>query len=124
MALFTSPLVLNDGVASRTFSFRSQQPDKKSVIGDYIEDAAAIADESLIVVKHDSSGSVPRHLLQRSTSVIPASASDGVRKRITINLTVTAHPDFTAAEVAKEYAIMLDACAESGVLSGLLSSKI
>lgn len=124
MALFTSPVVLNDGTNSRSFSFRSQQPDKKSVVGDYIEDAAAIAAESLIVIKHDTSGSVPRHLLQRSTSVVPTGSSDGVRKRITINLTVTASPDFTSAEVEKEFNLLVDACGETGLLAGLLSSKI
>jgi len=46
MGLFTNPVVLNDGVGARTFSFRAQQSDKKSIVGDYIEDAAAIADES------------------------------------------------------------------------------
>lgn len=123
MGLFSSPLVLNDGTADRTFTWRSQQPDKKSVVGDYIEDAASIASESLIVVKHDKSGSVPRHLLQRTAWVAPA-AGDGTLKRITINLTVVADEAFTAAEVLKEFTLMRDAMGEANVVSGLLSSKL
>lgn len=124
MALFTTPLVLNDGTVARTFSFRSQQPDKKSVVGDYIEDAAAIAAESLFVVKHDNSGSVPRHLLQRTEYSVPAAATDGLRRRQTINLTIVADPLFTAAEVLKNYTLMVDAMAEANVLSSMLSSKL
>lgn len=124
MGLLTTPLVINDGAANRTFTFRSQQPDKKSVVGDYIEDAAPLAAESLIVVKHDKSGSVPRHLIQRTTWVIPA-AGDGVtRKRITVNTTVVADESFTAAEVGKEVMLMRQVLAEANVVSGLLSSKI
>lgn len=124
MALFTSPLVLNDGAVARTFSFRSQQPDKKSVVGDYIEDAAPIAAESLFVVKHDSSGSVPRHLLQRTERSVPAAATDGVYRRMTINLTIVADPLFTSAEVLKNFTLMVDAMAEANVLASLLSSKL
>lgn len=124
MALFTSPLVLNDGTENRTFSFRSQKPDKKAIVGDYIEDAAAIAAESLLVVKHDLSGSVPRHLLQSTELAVPASATDGVRKKITVNITVTAHPDFTPAEVGKRFSLLTDAIAETGFLTGFMSSKL
>lgn len=124
MGLFTSPLVINDGVADRTFTFRSQQPHKTSVVGDYIEDAASIAAESLLVVKHDKSGTVPRHLLQRTVWVAPAASTDGALKRITINLTVVADEAFTSAEVTKEFLLMRDAMGETGVVAGLLSSKI
>lgn len=124
MALFTSPLVLNDGTVSRTYSFRSQQPDKKSVVGDYIEDAAALAAESLIVVKHDSTGSTPRHLLQFSIWLVPASSTDGVRKRITINTSIMADPAFTAAEVEKQHKLSIDAQQETGFVAGMLSAKI
>jgi len=124
MGLFTNPVVLNDGAASRTFSFRSQQADKKSVVGDYIEDAAAIAAKSLLVIKHDNSGSVPRHLLQRTTYVVPASATDGVRKPITVNFTTMSDPAFTAAEVEKEVKILVDATQETGFVQGFLSGKL
>lgn len=124
MALLTTPLVLNDGTDDHTFSYRSQQPDPKSVVGDYIEDAAPLAAESLIVVKHDKSGSVHRHLLQRKIKRLPSAAVDGVLKRITINLTVVADPAFTAAEVEEEFAMCQELYAESGLLAGLLQNKI
>lgn len=124
MALLTTPLVINDGASDRTFSFRAQQPDKKAVVADYIEDAAALTAESLIVVKHDTSGSVYRHLLQRKIKLLPVGATDGVLKRITINLTVTADPAFTIAEVSPEYVLFLDLLAETGLISALLQNKI
>jgi hypothetical protein len=124
MSLLTTPLVLNDGSSDHTFSFRAQQPDKKSVVADYIEDAATIASKSLIVVKHDTSGSVPRHLLQRTIYREPAAASDGVLRRITINLTVVADPLFTIAEVEEEFNIVRDLVDEADLIDGLLQNKI
>lgn len=124
MALLTTPLVLNDGTANRTFSFRAQQPDKKSVVADYIEDAAPLTAESLIVVKHDSTGSVNRHLLQRKVRVLPAGATDGVRKRITLNLTVTVDPAFTIAEALPEFILFKDLLAETDLFAKLLQSTI
>lgn len=124
MALLTTPLVLNDGTANRTFSFRAQQPDKKSVVADYIEDAAPLTAESLIVVKHDSTGSVNRHLLQRKVRVLPAGATDGNLKRITLNLTVTVDPAFTIAEALPEFTLFKDLLAEPDLFAKLLQSTI
>lgn len=120
MGLFTNPVVLD----TRSFSFRSQQQDKKSVVGDYIEDAASIAAESLLTVKHDSTGTTPRHLLQRSIWRVPAAATDGILRRITVNLTITADKLFTAVEVQDELDIIVDACGETGFVSGMLTSKL
>lgn len=120
MGLFTNPVVLD----LRSFSFRSQQSDKKSVVGDYIEDAASIASESLITVKHDNTGTTPRHLLQRSIKKVPAAATDGVLRRITINGTITCDKLFTAAEVQDEVDVFIDAWGEANIVSGLLTSKI
>lgn len=127
MSLLTSPLVLVDGaVANRTFSFRAQQPSKKGIVADYIEDAAAIADDSLIVVKHDDSGSSTRHLLQRRYSVVPASlaATTAERKRMTFNFTVVADSEFTVSEVENEFTLFLDLLAETDLIDGLIQSKI
>lgn len=125
MGLFTNPVVLNDGVdATRNFSFRSQRNDPKSIVGDYIEDASQpIAANSLLVVKHDTRA-VPRHLLQRIIDRIPAANTLGQRKRITVNLTITADPEFTDAEVQTEVNILIDAAQESGFVAGMLQSKL
>lgn len=125
MGLFTNPVVLTDGVdATRNFSFRAQRADTKSVVGDYIEDSSQpIAAESLLVVKHDTRNT-PRHLLQRSIKRVPASATDGIRKLITANLTITCDPAFTDAEIQTEINILIDAAQESGFVNGMLSSKI
>lgn len=125
MGLFTNPVVLTDGVdTTRNFSFRAQRADNKSVVGDYIEDSSQpIAANSLLVVKHDTR-SVPRHLLQRQIDRIPAAATDGTRRKITVNLTITADPLFTDAEIQTEVNILIDAAQEAGFVLGMLSSKI
>ena len=123
MALFTNPVALNDGVADKTFSFRAQLPDKKAVVGEWIETAASIAEESKLVVKHDaSSPTVRRRLLQRSINVLLA---DGVtRKPVTCNLTVTYHPSHAEADVAKAMKIVADGVAEAGFTTNFLRGLI
>lgn len=123
MGLFTNPLVINDGVGDRTFSFRAQQPDKNSIVGDYIEDAAALAAESLLVVKHDPRPAAPRHLFQTSIFKAPA-AGDGTLKRITVNTTITADPLFTVAEVTPQFVLHKDALSEADFVASMLQSKI
>lgn len=124
MGLFTDPMTINDGVGDRIFSFRAQQPDTKSVVGDYIEDAAAIAAQSLIVVKHDTKPTAPRHLVQRTIHIVPAANGDSELKRVTLNFTLTCDKEFTVAEVTPEFELFLDALGETSFLSGLMSSKI
>lgn len=124
MGLFTDPVVLNDGAGDRTFSFRAQQPDNKSLVGDYIEDAAALAEESLLVVKHDLKSTAPRHLLQTTIMAVPAAGVAGVYERITINTTVTAHKLFTVAEVSPQFVLHQDALAEASFIANFLSGKI
>lgn len=123
MGLFTNPVVLNDGVADKSFSFRAQLPDKKAVVGEWIEVAAPLADESKIIVKHDaSSPTVRRRLLQRTINVLLA---DGVtRKPVTCNLTVTYHPSHNEADVAKSVKITADAIAEVTFIANFLRGLI
>jgi len=125
MGLFTNPVTLTDGVdVTRIFSFRAQRADSKSVVGDYIEEGPAIAEESLLVVKHDSRNT-PRHLLQRSTKRRPAAnAADTPLLPITINVTITADAAFTPAEIQTELNITIDACQEANFVSGMLSGKL
>lgn len=125
MPLFTNPVTLNDGSANRVFSFRGQIPDSKSIVGSWIEPAAAIEANSELVVKHDTSGNTPRHLLQRSTYVHPsANTEDTALKRITVNVTIQAANDFTDAEIQKEVNLIIDALAESSWLANFRRSMI
>lgn len=123
MALFINPVILNDGVADKTFSFRAQLPDKKSVVGEWIEPAASLLEDSKIIVKHDTaSPTVRRRLLQRSITTL---IGDGVtRKPITCNLTVTYHPTHSEADVAKAMKLIADAVAEAGFTTNFLRGLI
>lgn len=126
MGLFTSPLVLTDGVdTTRNFSFRAQVADAKSVIGEYIEDGPSIAEESLLVVKHDTRSSTPRHLIQRKTNRHPAAnTADTILKPMTVNLTFNGSKDFSAAEWQTELNILIDAAQEANFVAGMLAGKI
>lgn len=129
MGLFSDPMTLNDGsgvspAGDRIFSFRSQRPDNRSVIGDYIEDAAESSASSLITVKHDLRATTAyRALVQRVYKLAPA-AGDGTLYQITQNYTLVASPLFTVAELTPEFTIFTAALAESGLLAGLRAKKI
>lgn len=121
MGLFTNPVVLD---TAHTFSYRGQVYDKRSQIGEYIETAATIASESLLRVKHDPNGAVPRHLLQRSVKRVPAAGVAGEYKRITVNFTVVADPLFTDTEVSEETAILIDALGEANFVKYFLTNQM
>lgn len=123
MGLFANPVTLNDGSGDRIFSFRSQRPDNRSVIGDYIEDAAATAAQSLITVKHDlRATTAPRALIQRYIKKVPAAGTEYLG--ITQNYTIVASSLFTVAELTDEFTLFLDALSEASILTGLRSKKI
>ena len=123
MGLFTNPVVLNDGTADKTFSFRAQLPDKKAVVGEWIEAGAPLAEDSKIIAKHDtSSPTVRRRLLQRVTNALLA---DGVtRKPVTCNITVTYNPLHPEADVAKVVRVITDAVAEPTFVANFLRGLI
>lgn len=120
MSLFTTPLVLD---TDHIFSYVGQEFEKKSVIGVYTEDAAAMAAESKLKTKHDSTGAAPRHLLQRTVKRVPTVDSTAGLRRITINFTITADSLFNATEVAEEVAILVDAVSEANFVASMLLSK-
>lgn len=125
MGLLANPVTLNDGSGDRIFSFRSQRPDNRSVIGDYIEDAATTASSSLITVKHDlRATAAPRALIQRFIKKVPAASSTGEYVGITQNFTLVASSLFTVAELTDEFTLFLDALSETGILAGLRARKI
>jgi len=122
MGLLSNPVTLNDGVGDRIFSFRSQEPDSKSVYGVYIETAAALSADSRINVKHDSNSATPRHLFQRSTYLVPAAGTELLR--VTQNYTLTCSKLFTIAEITPEFVLFKDALAEASLIDGLMGSLI
>lgn len=125
MGLFTNPVALTDGTDTRTFAYRAQLADVKSVGADYIESAASSAAKSLLVVKHDMRTATIRNLLQRTTKVHPAADTDtDDLLPITVNFTVTAHESFSEAEIQKEVNILLDALAEANVVKSMRSGII
>lgn len=97
MGLFTSPVTFTVNTAARIFSFRAQLPDAKSVVGEWIEDAAALSKASKLTIKHDtSSKTVVRSLLKYSKN---EAIADGVTlKPMTVNLTLICHPEHSAAQ--------------------------
>lgn len=125
MGLFTNPVVLSDGTANHTFSFRSQKFDPKYMIGEYIEDAASIESDSKLVTKHDTTKSVTRHLLQRRVLLHPAAnTEDTILEPVTVNITVTCDKAFSLAEVQPQVNILLDACTKANFLRNMLLSML
>jgi hypothetical protein len=102
MGIFTNPVTINDGTDDHIFAYRRQLADSNIIGSDYVESAADPASKSTLTVKHDVRSSVPRHLLQRSVYKIPAADPDGVLRRITVNITITAHELFSEAEIQPE----------------------
>lgn len=125
MSLFATPMTCNDGTADHVFSFRSQRPDPKSIVGDYIEDAAEPSAESLITAKQDIRSKTPRSLIQRRVNRHPAAnTADALLLPITMNFTMVADKAFSVAELEEEFNILIAALSKSGVISGLRSKKI
>lgn len=124
MPLFTNPVTLNNG-ADHIFIFRSQLYDssaKKAIIGEWIESAAPLADDSKIVVKHDSSSAtVRRRLVQRKVN--RATTTRGLRP-ITINVTIAYDVEHTDAHVEAEIALVKDIFAEATFAANLLDGLI
>ena len=119
MPLFTDPVFLNDGVANRTFTFRAQiDSPKKTASGEWVEPSAPLAEDSKLVIKHDSSNSVMRRRLLQRTS--KAAVSDGTLKPITINITITHHCEHAKADIAKQFALTKDATNEAAFLDNFL----
>lgn len=122
MPLFTDPVTINDGAADRSFSFRAQIADSKSIVGEWIEPAAALSASSKFVVKHDETKTdVRRRLLQR---VENAAILDETLRPITVNFTVTHHPEHTEAQITAEVTLALNALGIATTLPALLDGLI
>lgn len=97
MGLFSSPVTFTVNTVARVFNFRAQLPDNNSVVGEWIEPAAALSAASKLIVKHDTSKTtVRRSLLQYSCK---KTIADGITlKPMTVNFTLICHPEHTAAQ--------------------------
>lgn len=124
MPLFSNPVTLNNG-ADHIFTFRSQVFDssaKKAIVGEWVEGAAPLIDDSKLVVKHDSSSAtVRRRLLQRKVN--KATTTRGYRP-ITINITVAYDTEHTNAQVEAELLLVKDALAEATFAANFLGGHI
>lgn len=124
MGLLSNPMTINDGtgvspVGDRIFGFRSQRPDNRSVVGDYVESAAESSAMSLITAKHDLRATTAlRALIQRTYKKAPA-AGDGTLYQITQNYTLVASPLFTVAELTPEFTLFKAILAQANLLAGL-----
>lgn len=124
MSLFTNPVTLNNG-ADHIFTFRSQVLDssaKKAIVGEWIESAAPLVDDSKLVVKHDSSSAtVRRRLLQRKVN--KSTTTRGYRP-ITVNITVAYDVEHTVSQVEAELLLIKDALAEANFAANFLGGHI
>lgn len=122
MPLFTDPVSLTDGTNAHSFTFRAQIPHKTSIIGEWIEPASDIASASQIIVKHDTtSATVKRRLLQR---IVNLPINDGSVKPITVNFTITHHPEHDLVDVQKQVNIAVDALTEVSFVNNFLQGLI
>lgn len=129
MALFSDPVVLNDGVdAARSFEFGGQIKDTiAQKASEWIETGADSQAESRIHVKHmEAKSGQKRHLVQTAMLYDTDTDADGNVKLapIVINTTVSHDPRALEADILLQFTLHLDALAESGVLAGLVRSRI
>jgi hypothetical protein len=129
MALFTDPVVLDDGVdAARSFEFGGQVKDSiASKASEWIETAADAQSESKIMVKHmEANSGQKRHLVQTAMLYDTDTDADGNVKLapIIVNTTVSHDPRALEADILLQFTLHLDALSETGVLAGLVRNRI
>jgi hypothetical protein len=124
MGLFTSPLVINDGTADRTFTYRAQLSISDSTASEYIEAAADSSARSNLTVKHTvSKTGRPRHLLQRS-QFLTINDADDTLDSIVINLTIASNSNHTDAQVAAQVALVAECLAEANFVANMRRNMI
>lgn len=129
MGLFSDPVVLNDGVdAARSFEFGGQVKDSiAQKASEWIETAADSHAASKISIKHmEAKSGQKRHLIQTSMLYDTDVDADGNTKLapIVVNTTVSHDPRALEADILLQYTLHLDALAETGVLAGLVRTRI
>lgn len=120
MPLFTNPVTLNNGSA-RVFNFRAQLPHAKQIIGEWIESGVAVVSAYFIRVKHDVTATRCRRLI---SVVVNKPILDGTLKPITVNKTLTHHPEHTTAQC--DEVMMMDKAIVSvaGITTPLVQGQI
>lgn len=125
MSIFTTPIVINDGVADSTFVFRFQVPDKsgKLIIGEYFEPAASLASQTKLMIRQDISKSNQRRSLCSFGEQITVTDVIG-RKPIVLSISLLYHPEHAKAAVSRVANIGLNALREPGALDSFLQGQI
>lgn len=114
MGLLTSPLTVQDAsAANHIFTYRSQITEKNSVVGDYVELAADPSAESKLLVKHDMSKAVYRHLIQRRINITVGTAV----LPLTLGFTVTGDKLIPTATINENFVLFKDVLNEANFLS-------
>lgn len=126
MGLFTTPLVINDGTADRTFDFLYQTPG--DLLGSvYNEPAGSSINQSKLSAQHTTAKSGrERHMLQSSEEVdlVNPGADDPSIDSIVINLSVAHHPLHAATDVEKRVLLLLAAAGITGITAKLMQKSI
>jgi len=125
MALFTVPLVINDGSADRTFNWLRQVPGE--IGGLYTEPAAAASAASTLKTGHSTQkNGRERHLCQRSEQVALTDPGDNdpALDVIVVNITVSHHPKHASAAVEKEVKLLLAAAGVTGFTAAMMRGEI
>lgn len=125
MPVFTTPIVINDGIADSTFVFRCQIPDKtgKLIIGEYIEPASPMSNNTRLLVRHDISKTTQRRSLCSFGEQKIVTEIIG-RKPIVFNATMLYHPEHPLADVKRVLNLGLNALREPGALDAFLQGQI
>lgn len=123
MGLLTSPQVINDGVADRTLVFRGQIPSKDgSLVGEYVEPAAALASQSKLLGKHSETSKVVRSVVQSSEIEYDA---EGIELgRVTVNVSFVYGKANTSAFIKKRAKIATNAVNLAGVMDNILLKMV
>lgn len=122
--VFINPVTLNDGTADRSFAFRAQITDKsgKSIVGEWIEPAAPIADDSKITIRHDVSSTKVRRRNMRVSSMALVDAT--TRKMLTVNISIAYDPSHNETDITKHFKLAIDAASEATFLSNFIRGLV
>lgn len=111
MGLLTSTQVINDGTADRTFVYRGQIPNVKSLVSEYFEPASMATDSKITAKYENSTSPVQRSVL--GTTCLLADAT-GVLQKVTFNTSVVHDKGHNLAEIEKIFNLHCAAIAISG----------
>lgn len=122
MGLFASSQVINDGTSDRTFDFRAQIPNPKSIVGEYIE-SANTADQSTLTAKHElGSSRVQRSVLQHR--ILADVDTEGTTEPITVNLSVAYDKRHSTTDVSLAILVVAKGVQVTGVILKFLQRFI